>query len=59
MEQFETQFKQVDVLPLLPLVKHYIDELDVFKFFTKYVPAAAGGLADYAQNLCILTANKM
>ncbi|MCP4295495.1 MAG: hypothetical protein GY786_07800 [Proteobacteria bacterium] len=27
MEQFETRFKQVDVLPL---VKYYMDELDLF-----------------------------
>jgi len=54
MEQFEAQFKQVDVLPV---VKHYMDELDLFKLFTKYVPAAAGSLADHAESLCILTAN--
>jgi transposase len=54
MEQFEARFKQVDVLPL---VKHYMDELDLFKLFTKYVPAAAGSLADHAESLCILTAN--
>jgi len=54
MEQFETRFKQVDVLPL---VKHYMDELDLFNLFTKYVPASAGSLADHAESLCILTAN--
>ncbi|MBL0701369.1 MAG: IS1634 family transposase [Desulfosarcina sp.] len=54
MEQFETRFKQVDVLPL---VKHYMDKLDLCNLFTKYVPAAAGSLADHAQSLCILTAN--
>ncbi len=54
MEQFETRFKQVDVLPL---VKHYMDELDLFNLFTKYVPAAAGSLVDHAESLCILTAN--
>ena len=54
MEQFETRFKQVDVLPL---VKHYMDELDLFNLFTKYVPATAGSLADHAESLCILTAN--
>ena len=31
MEQFESRFKQVDVLPL---VKHYMDELDLFNLFT-------------------------
>ena len=54
MEQFETRFKQVDVLPM---VKHYMDELDLFNLFTKYVPAAACSLADHAESLCILTAN--
>lgn len=54
MEQFETRFKQVEVLPL---VKHYMDELDLFNLFTKYIPAAAGSLADHAESLCILTAN--
>jgi len=54
MEEFETRFKQVDVLPL---VKHYMDELDLFNLFTKYVPAASGNLASHAESLCILTAN--
>jgi transposase len=54
MEQFETRFSQVDVLPM---VKHYMDQLDLANLFTKYVPAAPGSLADYAESLCILTAN--
>lgn len=54
MEQFETRFNQVEVLPL---VKHFMDELDLFNLFTKYVPAAAGSFADHAESLCILTAN--
>jgi len=54
MEHFETRFKQVDVLPQ---VKHYMDKLDLLNLFTKYVPAAAGSLADHAESLCILTAN--
>lgn len=54
MEQFETRFKQVDVLPM---VKHFMDELNLFNIFTKYVPTAAGNLASPAQSLCILTAN--
>jgi transposase len=54
MEQFEARFKQADVLPL---VKHYMDELDLFNLFTKYVPAAAESLAEHAESLCILTAN--
>jgi len=54
MEQFEARFKQVDVLPM---VKYYMDELDLFNLFTKYVPVAAGSLADHAESLCILAAN--
>ena len=54
MTQFEARFKQVDVLPM---VKHYMDELDLLNLFTKYVPATAGSLADHAESLCILTAN--
>jgi len=54
MELLETRFKQVDVLPM---VKHYMNELDLFNIFKKYVPAAAGSLADHAESLCILTAN--
>jgi hypothetical protein len=54
MEQFETRFKQVDVFPM---VKHYMDELDLFNLFTKYVPAATGSLVEHAESLCMLTAN--
>ncbi|MBC2714832.1 MAG: IS1634 family transposase [Desulfobacteraceae bacterium] len=54
MEQFETRFKQVDVFPM---VKHFMDELNLFNLFTKYVPAAPDCLADHAESLCILTAN--
>jgi len=54
MERFETRFKHVDVLPM---VKHFMNDLDMFSLFTGYVPAAAGSLADHAESLCILTAN--
>ena len=54
MEKFETRFKQVDVLPM---VKHFMDELDLYNLFSKYVPAAAGSLTDHGESLCILTAN--
>ena len=54
MEQFETRFKKVKTLPL---VKHFMDELDLFNLFEKYVPAAAGILANQSESLCILTAN--
>ncbi len=54
MEQFEARFKQVDVLPM---VKHYMDELDLFNLFKKYVPATSDCLVEHAESLCILTAN--
>jgi len=54
MEQFDTQFKQLDVFPM---VKHFMDELDLFSLFNKYVPAAPDSLADHAESLCILIAN--
>jgi transposase len=54
MKQFKTRFKQVDVLPM---VKHFMDALDLFSLFKKYVPAAPDSLADHAESLCILTAN--
>ena len=54
MEQFEAHFRRVDVFPM---VKRFMDELDLFNLFTKYVPAAADSLADHAESLCILTAN--
>ena len=43
MKQFEARFKQVDVLPM---VKYYMDELDLFNLFKKYVPAPPDCLAD-------------
>lgn len=54
MEQFDARFRQVDVLPM---VKYYMDEPDLFNLFAKYVPAATGSLADHAESLYILTAN--
>ncbi len=54
MEQFDTRFKQVDVLPM---VKHFMEGLDLFNLFKKYTPAAAGSLAEHAESLCVLTAN--
>ena len=54
MEQFETRFKQVDVFPM---VKHYMDELKLFKLFDKYVPSPDDCLINHAQGLCVITAN--
>jgi transposase len=54
MGQIEAQYKQVDVLPM---VKHYMNSLDLYNLFKKYVPAANNCLAEHAQSLCIITAN--
>ena len=54
MGQIEAQYKQVDVLPL---VKHYMDSLDLYNLFKKYVPASNKCLAEHAESLCIITAN--
>ena len=54
MGQFEARFRQVDVLPM---VKHYMTEIDLVNLFAKYVPGIPGSLADHAESLCILTAN--
>ena len=54
MKQFETRFKQIDVLPM---VKHYMSSLDLYNLFKKYVPASNSCLAEHAESLCIITAN--
>ena len=54
MQQFDTRFKQLDVLPL---VKHFMDQLDLFNLFQKYVPATDNYLAEHAESLCVLIAN--
>jgi len=54
MEQIEAQYKQVDVLPM---VKHYMDSLDLYNLFKKYVPSPTSCLAEHAESLCIITAN--
>ena len=38
MKQLEARFKQVDVFSM---VKYYMDELDLFNLFKKYVPEAS------------------
>jgi len=54
MEQFDSQFKNVDVFPM---VKYFMEGLNLFNLFKKYVPAAADSTAEHAESLCILTAN--
>ncbi|MGB5993489.1 MAG: IS1634 family transposase [Desulfobacterales bacterium] len=54
MKQIEAQYKQVDVLPM---VKHYMNSLDLYNLFKKYVPCSTNCLAEHAESLCIITAN--
>ena len=39
------------------MVKHYINSLDLYNLFKKYVPASTNCLAEHAESLCIITAN--
>ena len=39
------------------MVKYFMDKLDLFNLFAKYVPAATGSLVEHAESLCILIAN--
>jgi transposase len=54
MRQIAAQYKQLDVLPM---VKHYMNSLDLYNLFKKYVPASTNCLAEHAESLCIITAN--
>ena len=54
MKQIEAQYKQFDVLPM---VKHYMNSLDLYNLFKKYVPCSTNCLAEHAESLCIITAN--
>lgn len=54
VDQIEARFKQVDVLPM---VKHYMNSLDLFNLMKKYVPSSKSSLAEHAESLCIITAN--
>ena len=50
----EVQIKQLDVLPM---VKHYMDELKLYQFFKKYVPNENGAEIEPAQVLCMMVMN--
>ena len=54
MDQIEAHFKQVDVLPM---VKHYMNSLDLFNLLKKYVPSSKNSLAEHSECLCIIAAN--
>ncbi len=51
MRQIAAQFN------VLPMVKHYMDKLDLYRLFKKYVPSSNNSLAEHAESLCIITAN--
>ena len=52
----DTKIKPVEVLPL---VKYYMEELELARLFNKYVPNANGADIDPAQVLCMMVMNIM
>lgn len=53
-ELLRGHFKQVDVLPM---VKHYMDSIDLYKVLNQYVPASNKCLVNHAEGLCVLVEN--
>ena len=39
------------------MVKHYMNSLDLYNLFKKYVPSSTNCLGEHAESLCIITAN--
>jgi len=54
MHDLNVQVKKVDVLPM---VKHYIDELNLYSIFNKHMPKAPNAMVEPAQILCTLVMN--
>lgn len=54
MEQMTARAKKIDVVPM---VKHYMDELDLFALFRKYVPKPNKSPMEPAQVLCMMVVN--
>jgi len=54
MNQMEVKVKKVDVLPM---VKHYMDQLDLYSLFTKYISKPSGCHVEPAQILSIMVMN--
>jgi len=50
----DTHIKQLDVLPL---IKYYLDELNLFSLFDKYIPNKHNADIDPAQVLCVMVMN--
>jgi transposase len=53
-EPLQGRFKQVDVLPM---VKHYMDSIDLYNVLNKYVPSSSKCLMKHAEGLCVLVEN--
>jgi transposase len=54
MDKIQVQVKKVDVMPL---VKHYIDELNLYNIFQKHLPKSSTAVLEPAQVLCMLIMN--
>jgi len=54
MPPIDTRIQQLDVLPL---IKYYMDQLDLYELFDKYVPNANGSDIEPAQVLCMMVLN--
>ena len=54
MDQIDVVTKRVDVLPM---VKHYMNQLNLHSLFSKYVPKPKCCPVDPAQILCVMVAN--
>ncbi|MBW1863696.1 MAG: IS1634 family transposase [Deltaproteobacteria bacterium] len=54
MEHIQGQAKRIDVLPM---VKHYIDALELYPLFQKHIPKPSNSPIEPAQVLCMMVAN--
>ena len=54
MEHIQGQAKRIDVLPM---VKHYIDALELYPLFQKHIPKPINSSIEPAQVLCIMVSN--
>ena len=54
MKEIVARAKKIDVLPM---VKHYMDELDLFGLLQKYVPNPQNSTMEPAQVLCMMVLN--
>jgi len=54
MDEIQVQVKKVDVMPM---VKHYMEQLNLYSIFQKHMPKAPNAEVEPAQVLCILIMN--